>query len=273
MNVISSKNGNILKIIVQNLKNELYINEVLNLLVYEKEIEISFLNLQIIPQEIIIRLNEIKNRIKIYTNESVLKSYLMYLGFKVIYENIQYIVIGGSAGSLDKFIEIVKNLPKSNMSIFFIMHQKADNISSLSSILQIYTKDYKVIQAKADMRVEEACIYTAPPGKHLTVTGSYIFLSDEKKRNYSKPSISTSFESFSNEYKNTLLAILVCGYGADGSDSLENLDKNSSTIIIEDPKDCEAKAILENAIKTKYYDHIYNIQDITKFIKNNYHKD
>ena len=283
MNVISSINGNILKIIVQNLKNELYINEVLNLLMYENEIEISFLNLQIIPQEIILKLNKIKSRTKIYTNESVLKSYLMYLGFKVIYENrykdnkktlhLQYIVVGGSAGSLDKFIEIVKNLPKSNMSIFFIMHQRADNISSLASILQTYTKDYKVIQAQADMRIEEACIYTAPAGKHLIVSGSYILLSDEKKRNYSKPSISTSFDSFSNEYKNTFLAILVCGYGADGSDSLENLDKNSSTIIIEDPKDCEAKAILENAIKTNYYDHIYNIEDISKFIKNNYQKE
>ena len=68
MNVISSINGNILKIIVQNLKNELYINEVLNLLMYENEIEISFLNLQIIPQEIILKLNKIKSRIKIYTN-------------------------------------------------------------------------------------------------------------------------------------------------------------------------------------------------------------
>lgn len=280
MNIISSENKNTLKIIVQNLDNKVDLKKALFLLDYKMNIEISFLNLQIIPKAIVLKLNEIKNRVKIFTNESILKSYLIHLGFNILYENIykkdfknlnlEYIIIGGSAGSLDRFIQIIEQLPKSNMSIFLIMHQKADKKSSLAKILQLHTKDYKVIEAKSNMKIEESCIYTAPPGKHLRVSNSYIFLSDEKKRNYSKPSISTSFESLSSEYKNSLLAILVCGYGADGSDVLENLDKNSTTIIIEDPKDCEAKAILEHAIKTNHYDHIYHINDISTFIQNNY---
>lgn len=275
MNIVAQEFENKTKIIVEELEKKSQIKEFLDLLNKDTFFEINFLNIQAIPKEIIVKLNEIKEKISIFTNEATLKSYLMNLGFELQYKdsyskikslNLEYIVIGGSAGSLKKFTQIVKNLPKTELSVFIIMHQKADVDSSLSTILQAQTNHYKVIEAKSDMKIEPATIYTAPPGRHMIVAGGYIFLTNDAKRNFSKPSISNSFEALSNDYKNRLLAILVCGYGADGSDSLELLQKNGTTVIIEDPKECKAKPMLENAIKTGNYDHIFKLEEINSYI-------
>lgn len=279
MNIIAHEQDDILKIIVQKIEKK-DLKELENYIKKDYiKIEISFLNIQIIPKSLVLLLKEHIHKIDIFTNELTLKTYLINLGFTLTFKdnynnkpkklNLQYIAIGGSAGSLSKFIEIIKNLPKSEVSIFIIMHQKADNKSILSNILQKYTNNYKVVEAKSDMRIEANTIYTAPAGKHLIVTGNFIFLTDEVKRNFSRPSISTTFEALSNEYKNSFLAILVCGYGADGTDSLKLLNQNGSTILIEDPNECEAKAMLENAISTKLYDEVLSLDEIIKYIKFN----
>lgn len=276
MNMIVHELEDKIKVIIEELEKNSQIEEFLELLNKDSFFEINFLNLQAIPKSVVLKLHEIKNKITIFTNEAVLKNYLMNLGFELNYKDnysskikaldLEYIVIGGSAGSLKKFIEIVKNLPKSDLSVFIIMHQKADNHSTLSTILQTHTEYYKVVEAKSDMKIEPATIYTAPPGVHMIVAGGFIFLTDTPKRNFSRPSISTTFETLSNELKSTLLAILVCGYGADGSDSLEILEKNGTTVIIEEPSECEATPMLENAIKTRKYDYILSIDDINEYI-------
>ncbi|MGA1939250.1 CheR family methyltransferase [Arcobacter sp. YIC-310] len=279
MNIIAHEQDDILKIIVQKIEKK-DLKELENYIKKDYiKIEISFLNIQIIPKSLVLLLKEHIHKIDIFTNELTLKTYLINLGFTLNFKdnynnkpkklNLQYIAIGGSAGSLSKFIEIIKNLPKSEVSIFIIMHQKADNKSILSNILQKYTSNYKVVEAKSDMRIEANTIYTAPAGKHLIVAGNFIFLTDEVKRNFSRPSISTTYEALSNEYKNSFLAILVCGYGADGTDSLKLLNQNGSTILIEDPNECEAKAMLENAISTKLYDEVLSLDEIIKYIKFN----
>lgn len=276
MKMISQENNDLIKITVQKLEKEASVKELLALLVNNKKIEINFLNVHIIPKKIILRLDEIKQNVKIFTNDIILKTYLVNLGFTLKYLNnykkekkafnLEYIAIGGSAGSLSRFCEIVENLPKSNISLFFIMHQKADEKSNLAKLLQAKTKNYKVIEAKSDMKIEPSTIYTAPPGKHLIVIGDFIFLSHEKKINYSRPSISVAFDYLSKEYRSSLLLILISGYGSDGSDSLKNAKNNESRILIQDPNDCEEKPMLENAIKTGNYDEILSIKKICEYI-------
>lgn len=277
MSIILYKSNNHLKVVVEDLDKREDVIELLDILDSNNEIEINFLNIKSIPKEIILKLNEKKKHIKLFTNEAVLKQYLMNLGFELEFLNkykshkkflnLEYIAIGGSSGSLKKFIEIVKNLPESNLSVFIVMHQKPDIKSTLSDILRSYTNYYNVVEAVSDTKIEPSTIYVAPPGKHLLVAGGFIFLSDEEKVNFAKPAISKTFETMSNEYKSSFLAILVCGYGADGSDTLGLLQKNESTVIIENPDECDAKPMLENAIKTKNYDHILNLGDISNFIK------
>ena len=277
MNVVIQDNKTFRKIVIQALDSKEDINTLISSLLPNLSIEINFLNIQHLPKKVIIYIKKFITSIKIITNESVLKNYLRNLGFNVIYINhyeynknkllnLQVLALAGSAGSLAKICDIISHLEKSDISIFIIMHQKADKPSSLSKLLQTYTSHYQVVESKSNMKILPATIYTIPPGKHLIIINGVIVLTDDEKRNFSRPSISTTFESLSNEYKNAFLAVLVCGYGRDGSDSLVTLQNNDSTVIVEDPKECEATPMLINAIETKKVDQVFSLQKINEFI-------
>jgi len=270
-----------LKLLVKDLSHKEQITQLLEKLQNYNFYELTFINLKMLPHEVIIRLHEIKDRLLITVTEKTLRFYLRNLGFKITHrekvynaklkklDKINYLALGGSAGSLTKFMEIISSLPPSQMSVFIVMHQRSDVKSSLSRILQNKTAHYDVIEAVSDTRVMPSTIYIAPPNKHMIVISGFIFLTDDPRKHFSRPSISTTFESLAYEYNEELLSILVCGYGADGSDSLKSIRENGGSVIIEQLYECEATPMLENAIQTKEFDYILSINDINKLLKEN----
>jgi len=274
------KDNKIIELFIESKGSKIDTKSILKELKDDFIYEISFLNIEILPFEVILRLNEIKDKTTIIVNKQHLKYYLRELNFFVkLQENIyiskehkirkvQYLALGGSAGSLKKFIQIIKSLPPSELSVFLVMHQKSDIKSSLANILQQKTEYYNVIEAKSNIKVKPSTIYVAPSNKHMIVAGGFIFLTDDEPKHFSKPSISNTFESLAYEYKESLLAILVCGYGEDGSDSLHHIRQNGGTVIIEQLYECQATPMLENAINSKEYDFILSIEDINKLLYN-----
>jgi len=265
------------KLLVNSLDTEDRVDELLNELKDGVKYEITLLNIKTIPSKVIIRLQELNEHIKLIINDSKLRYYLRDLNFNLSYkqhknlfnkhlENIECIGLGGSAGSLEKFRKIIQALPKSNLTIFIVMHQKSDTDSALAEILQRCTEHYRVVEANTDQVIMPATIYVAPPSKHMLVAGGYIFLTDDEPKHYSKPSITTTFMSLSSEYKDRFLSIIVCGYGSDGSDSLKTIRNNGGCVIIEQPFECEATAMLENAINSKEYDYILSIDNINSLL-------
>ena len=250
---------------------------------YDAFYEISLFNVDMLPFNTIVRLQEIKDKVTIIVNKMHLKYYLREFNFYVKMQRnihiskenkiikVQFLALGGSAGSLKKFMQIIEALPPSELSVFLVMHQKSDIKSNLAEILQSKTEYYEVIEAKSNIKVKPSTIYIAPPHKHMIVAGGFIFLTDDEPKHFSKPSISNTFESLAYEYSDALLAILVCGYGADGSDSLKHIRKNGGTVIIEQLYECQATPMLENAINSKEYDYILSIEDINKLIYNHLH--
>ena len=274
-----------LNLTIKSLNSQKQTLELLKKLQNYSYYELSFVNIKMLSSEIILRLHEIKDKLSIHVPEKKLRFYLRDLGFSIKQneenknaslkkiDTINFLALGGSAGSLKKFMEIVSKLPPSDMSIFIVMHQRSDIKSSLTNILQNKTQHYSVVEALSDMRVMPSTIYIAPPDKHMIVISGFIFLTDDPLKHFSRPSISTTFESLAYEYNEQLLCILVCGYGADGSDSLKHIRANGGKVIIEQLYECEATPMLENAILTKEFDYILSINDITKLIREQLTKD
>jgi len=265
------------KLFLEKLDKE-NIQELLELLKEGFFYEVTLLNIQSIPLKLLLRFEELRQNLLFIISEEKLKYYLLNLGFKVdtiydnrlkkysLLDNIKYIAVGGSAGSLRKYIELIKYLPSSDMSLFIIMHQKSDTQSHLKHILQKYTTHYTVVDACDNQKIEPAHIYIAPPSRHLVTKDGYIYLSDAEPKNFSKPSISVTFSSLAQEFGHSLLAILVCGYGADGSDSLKEIRDNGGVVFIEQLYECQATPMLENAINTKQFDRILSLHDISQML-------
>jgi chemotaxis protein methyltransferase CheR len=219
--------------------------------------------------------NKGKN-IKITTHKSKLNRYFHEFGFKSTFdslikrdlvdiENIKVVLIGGSANSSEKIIEIVKNISLTNLTLVLVQHVEPDRVGIFDTILQKYTKHH-VSYAKDCEKLLVGRIYLAPNNKHLKIVDGFFHLSDEAKYNYSKPSVSISYESFSNYYKDKLLVIQECGYASDGVDKLSVLKTLGSKLIIQDIDECEAKPMVQNAIDVKLHDYILKTKYIIDYI-------
>jgi len=215
-------------------------------------------------------------KIKITTNKYKLNRYLHQLGFYSIFKSlineeiidihdINIILIGGSADSSPKIQQIVKDTNLDNLTLIIVQHVEPQRVGIFDEILQNTTK-HRVSYAKDGEKIEKGRVYIAPNDKHLKVNNGFFVLSDDKIYNFSRPSISVSYESFSSYYKKTLLVIHECGYASDGVDKLEYLKANSSKLIIQNKDECEATPMVTNALALHVEDYIFNVKDIVVFI-------
>jgi chemotaxis protein methyltransferase CheR len=279
------KQGNITKILIENdISSDKELNQFHKALLESSNdtfFEITFIDIKSVSDIIVKALFHIKNRVQIMTTESVLWSYLFKFGIRNKYQNSVYpteaaneaaneakkaIVIGGSAGSIETLLPIVKAIPYAELSIFIVIHILPDRKSNLREIVQHIT-GYKVVNASNNLEIKTGHIYIATPDHHMVISDGHIYIDKSEAVNYARPAIDNTFKSLSSEYKNSLLAILLCGYGRDGSDSLKYLKNNGSEIIIQNPLDCVAKDMPQNAIETKHYHQILDSEKIRYYIK------
>ncbi len=219
----------------------------------------------------------LQKNIKIIVDKSRLSKYLNHIGLKGLFvsklknrqsanPNINVLVIGGSANSSEKMIEILSNIDTTKFIIFLVQHIDAKVEGVFDDILSNYV-DAKISYARDGMDVELGHIYLANKDKHLMVKDSKISLADGMIKNGARPSISVTFNSLAHEYKDNLIAVLTCGYATDGVDALATLKRNHSVSIIQNPDNCEAKSIPKEAKNRKIYDFVLNTQDIAFYIR------
>ena len=178
---------------------------------------------------------------------------------------IKALALGGSAESLDKIFTIVAGLPLADIPVFIVQHFPKDAKNILDALLQDKTP-YRTIIPTQRMKIEENVIYIAPANFHLKIADGYLLLTQEEPVNYSRPSIDVLFESAAAEYKSGLLAVLLCGYGSDGSHSLKKVHAQRARVIIEDPLDCSAQDMPKSALRTGYYDYKFPIQELVAYL-------
>ncbi len=214
--------------------------------------------------------------ITITTHKNKLNRYFHRLGFKsnfhslvkqdvVKINNVEVVLIGGSADSSPKIVDIVKKVTLNNLSLVLVQHVEPEKVGIFDEILQNYTK-YKVSYAKDGEKIQKQHIYLAMRDKHLIVKDGYFYLDDSRKHNYSKPSVSVSYESFSSYYKEKLLVIQECGFAQDGVDKLESLKRNGSKLILQDISECEAKPMVQNALHVGVHDYSFKLKEIIQYI-------
>jgi chemotaxis protein methyltransferase CheR len=254
----------------ERLQNELNNNK--------NMIEILMVDIKYLSLELTKTIVKKRHKIKIESTEKSLWSYLHKLGVAARYNNvvskdvkfqkkdIKIIAFGGSAGSIDRLNKLIPTLPYVDIAVFITIHIKPDRDSLMPQIWQALTK-YKVVHAIDNTKVEPNHIYIAPPNHHMIVKNNTIYLTQTKEVCFARPSIDVTFESLAKEYKHNLLAILLSGYGKDGSNSLNILKKNNSTVIIEDPNGCEAQDMPLNAMITRQYDKVLSLLNIENYIQ------
>lgn len=175
---------------------------------------------------------------------------------------MKMIVIGGSAGSFQIILSILKGLDKKvQVPIIFVFHRLKNTDSLLESHIQLYT-DYKVKEAEDKEKVKNGYLYIAPADYHLLLEEDLtLSLESSELVNFGRPSIDVSFESFSQVLKENCCGILLSGSNHDGAKGLKMIAENGGLTIVEDCNEAEFNVMPRSAIE------IYKKHNVLTFNK------
>lgn len=174
----------------------------------------------------------------------------------------QALVLGGSANSLDKLLAIIEALPKSNVSIFVVQHLAEDKPNLLDELLKVRTQ-YQVLMPQHLLEITPGTLYVSPPGFHMKVANGLVYLTRDPKVQYARPSLDVLFESVAMEYGPNALAVLLCGYGADGTAGCAAIRRASGLVFVEDGMDCNgADQMPASARKAGHFDRELPISEL-----------
>lgn len=182
-------------------------------------------------------------------------------------KDIELIVIGGSAGSLQVIIEMIKNLNDAvHIPIVLVIHRKAQSGDVLRALLQQFTQ-IPVVEVEDKTEVREHTIYIVPADYHLLFENKRnMSLDSSEKMNYSRPSIDVTFRSAAEVYKENMLGILLSGANADGVEGLGYVKKYNGYVWIQDPETAEVEYMPKHAIEEIDYDFIIKPGNLAGYI-------
>ncbi len=162
----------------------------------------------------------------------------------------EFIVIGGSAGSLQVILKIIAHLDQGfTIPILIVLHRHVNADSPLEELLGFRT-NLRSREIEEKDRVKPGYIYICPADYHVLIERDHSFsLDDSEKINFSRPSIDVVFRSAADAFGNKLCCILLSGANADGSAGLKDVQRLGGRTIVQDPGDAQVPYMPEHAIR------------------------
>jgi two-component system chemotaxis response regulator CheB len=117
----------------------------------------------------------------------------------------------------------------------------------------------------------------APGNRHLRVKrmplGTIAVLSDAPPVSGHRPSADVLFRSVASEFGSAATGLIMTGMGRDGAEGIGELKAQGGVTIAQDEKSCVVFGMPKAAIDRKCIDHIVPLQDLGRFLAEQYHDD
>jgi two-component system chemotaxis response regulator CheB len=150
--------------------------------------------------------------------------------------DIDVIVIGGSAGALEALLAILPALPDElTIPIVVVIHLLP---SQPSLIPKVFSRKCgrPVCEAEDKLALQPGTIYIAPPDHHVLLEPDRtLALSVAPPVHFSRPSIDVLFESAADSAGPSVAGLLLSGSSEDGARGLERIHRAGGLAIIQDP--------------------------------------
>ncbi|MDP9959228.1 chemotaxis protein CheB [Chryseobacterium lathyri] len=162
----------------------------------------------------------------------------------------ELVVIGGSAGSLQVILEMLKNLKEGlSFPIVLILHRKAYSTNILQTLLQQFIS-IEVVEIDDKTEIQNNKVYVVPADYHLLFENRHMMSLDfSEKMNYSRPSIDVTFKSAAEVYGKNLVGVLLSGANADGVEGLGFIKKHKGKVWIQEPETAEVDFMPRHALQ------------------------
>lgn len=184
---------------------------------------------------------------------------------KVGAKNFPVVCVGGSAGGLDAYIQLLQNLP-SDLGVAVVIVNHLRTVSTLlHEILPQYTQmPVELITEKLDIVPNHVFIIPEKRDLH-TLDGEFRLKPISKPQGW--PDVITVFlRSLAENWDGKLIAIIVSGYDGDGAAALSEIKQAGGITIAQKLDTAKQPDMPESAIASGYIDFVLSPEDIAEEI-------
>lgn len=184
---------------------------------------------------------------------------------KTFEKDFPIVCVGGSAGGLDAYIRLLKNMPADMGVAIVIVNHLRTVATLLHEILPRHTKmPVELITEKLDIKPNH--VFIIPEKRDLHVLNDEFRLKPISKP-WGWPDVITVFlKSLTNNWDGKLIAVIVSGYDGDGAEALCGIKEVGGITIAQKPETASQPDMPETAIESGCIDFILSPEDIAKEI-------
>jgi two-component system, chemotaxis family, protein-glutamate methylesterase/glutaminase len=184
---------------------------------------------------------------------------------KIAAKNFPVVCVGGSAGGLDAYIRLLKNLPADMGVAIVIVNHLRKVATYLHEILPKYTEmPVELITEKLDITPNH--VFIIPEKRDLHILNGEFRLKPISKP-WGWPDVITVFmRSMSKNWDGKLVAVIVSGYDGDGAAALSDIKDAGGITIAQKPETAVQPDMPESAIDSGCIDFILSPEQIAKKI-------
>ena len=132
-------------------------------------------------------------------------------------EEFRIVCIGGSAGGLAAYSEILRGLPaNTGMAFVIVSHRGLEHSHLLPQVLS-YATSMPIVEVEHGMRLEPNRVFVMPPCVDMTTSDNHLHLRTSSKPRGWPISLSIFLSSLGESVGPRAIAVIVSGMGDDGS--------------------------------------------------------
>jgi two-component system, chemotaxis family, protein-glutamate methylesterase/glutaminase len=175
--------------------------------------------------------------------------------------NFPVVCVGGSAGGLDAYIRLLKNLPVDMGVAIVIVNHLRQVATLLHEILPSYTEmPVELITEKLDIKPNH--VFIIPEKRDLHILNGEFRLKPISKP-WGWPNVITVFmRSMSENWDGKLIAVIVSGYDGDGAEALRDIKDAGGITIAQKPETALQPDMPETAIDSGCIDFVLSPEQI-----------
>ncbi|HSC46053.1 MAG TPA: chemotaxis protein CheB, partial [Candidatus Acidoferrum sp.] len=171
--------------------------------------------------------------------------------------------IGASAGGLEAFTELLKNLPvNTGMGFVLVQHLDPQHESALADLLTRATS-MPVREVTNNLRVESNHVYVIPPNTNLGITQGVLKLRPRQQTRAPARSIDSFFESLAQDQRECAIGVILSGTASDGTVGLEAIKAEGGITFAQDDS-ARYDSMPRSAIAAGCVDFVLKPKDIAK---------
>jgi chemotaxis response regulator CheB len=176
------------------------------------------------------------------------------------------VCVGGSAGGLDAYTRLLRNLPADLGVAIVIVNHLRTVATMLHQILPRYTTmPVELITEKLDIRPNH--VFIIPEKRDLHVLDKKFRLKPISKPRGWPDVITVFMRSLIENWDGKLIAVIVSGYDGDGADALCGIKRAGGITIAQKPDTASQPDMPESAIASGCIDFVLSPEDIAVEIK------